>query len=542
MSSLLNRFALWQKFALLGAIAAILVSLPLGMYISEARKAIVAAEAEVQGLPPVRSVMGVVLLVQQHRGMSAMVLSGNDAAQVQRAAKQTEVDRAITAANAALVQVANPAASTQWKEAKDRWAVLPAKVAERQLTAPESFAAHTALVEQMLKVNELLIDHFGLSLDPEADSYYLIDAALVQSPDLIESLGRLRARGSGILTAKTASLDDRAAIVALIEKAKGRFAAVRSAVDKAVAANPALNARLAGPLQATLAKGEDVLRLAHEEIAKPEQHSYNAPDYFNKVTAAIGEQVQFQEAALKELEGILAAREAKLAKTSYALIGAILALVLLGWCFGMKIIRSITGPLHEAIDIAERVAAGDLSTHIEVRYRNETGKLLQALKDMNAGLSQIVSEVRNGTETIATATSEIATGNLDLSSRTEHEASSLEETASTMEELTSTVRQNADNARQANQLALSASTVASRGGEMVQHVVETMNSINDSSRKIVDIISVIDGIAFQTNILALTPPWKQPAQASKAADLPSLPPRCAASPSDRPPLPRKSRN
>ncbi|WP_420476533.1 methyl-accepting chemotaxis protein [Noviherbaspirillum sp. ST9] len=503
MSSLLNRLALWQKFALLGAIAATLVSLPLGMYISEARKAILASEAEVRGLGPVRSVMGVVLLVQQHRGMSAMVLSGNDAAQAQRAAKQSEVDKAISAANAAVSQVANHVIEAKWKEAKDRWAVLPAKVADRQLKAPESFAAHTALVEQMLKVSELMIDHFGLSLDPEADSYYLIEAALTQSPDLIETLGRLRARGSGILTAKTASLEDRASIVALIEKANGRITEVRSAVDKAAAYNPAVNARLAGALQAAMSKGDDLLRLAREEIVRPEQLTYNAPDYFNNVTAAISEQVQFQEAALKQLEEILTTRESKLARTSYALIGAILALVFIGWLLGLKIIRSISNPLHEAIDIAERVAAGDLSTHIEVRYRNETGKLLQALKDMNTGLSKIVSDVRNGTETIATATSEIASGNLDLSSRTEHEASSLEETASTMEELTSTVRQNADNARQANQLALSASAVASKGGEMVQHVVDTMNSINDSSRKIVDIISVIDGIAFQTNILAL---------------------------------------
>jgi len=503
MSSLLNRLFLWQKFALLGAISAILVSLPLVMYVNEARKAIVATEAEVDGLPPMRAVMGVVLLIQQHRGMSAMVLSGNDAAQVQRAAKQAEVDKAIAAANAAVASVASAAIDQKWKEAKDRWAVLPQKVAERQLTAPESFAAHTALVEQMLKAGEMVLDHSGLRLVSEADSAWLVDAALVQSPDLIETLGRLRARGSGILTAKSATLEERAAIVALIEKANGRFAAVRSAVDKAAAANPTVNARLSGPLQATLSKGEDLLRLAREEIVRPEQHSYDAPDFFNKVTAAIGEQVQFQEASLKLLEEILVAHETKLAKTCYTLIGVILALILIGWLLGRRIIRSISEPLHEAIDIAERVAAGDLSTRIEVRYNNETGKLLQALKDMNSGLSKIVSEVRSGAETIATAAGEIATGNVDLSSRTEHEASSLEETASTMEELTSTVKQNADNARQANQLALSASEVASKGGNMVQHVVQTMNSINESSRKIVDIISVIDGIAFQTNILAL---------------------------------------
>jgi methyl-accepting chemotaxis protein len=129
--------------------------------------------------------------------------------------------------------------------------------------------------------------------------------------------------------------------------------------------------------------------------------------------------------------------------------------------------------------------------------------LLQALKDMNGELVRMISQVRGGIDTIATASSQIAAGNQDLSSRTEEQASSLEETASSMEELTSTVKQNADNARQANQLALTASGVAEKGGEVVSQVVTTMGSINDSSRKIVDIINVIDGIAFQTNILAL---------------------------------------
>ncbi|THA43264.1 methyl-accepting chemotaxis protein, partial [Streptomyces sp. A1136] len=130
-------------------------------------------------------------------------------------------------------------------------------------------------------------------------------------------------------------------------------------------------------------------------------------------------------------------------------------------------------------------------------------QLMGALKAMNDSLLNIVSQVRTGTDTIATASTQIASGNLDLSSRTEEQASSLEETASSMEELTSTVKQNADNARQANQLAESASAVAIQGGSVVGQVIDTMGAINDSSRKIVDIISVIDGIAFQTNILAL---------------------------------------
>jgi methyl-accepting chemotaxis protein len=165
--------------------------------------------------------------------------------------------------------------------------------------------------------------------------------------------------------------------------------------------------------------------------------------------------------------------------------------------------RSIIRPLNNAIEIARHVADGDLTSDIEVKTKDETGLLLQALKDMNESLGSIVVEVRNTTDSIGTAAMEVAAGNSDLSQRTEEQASSLEETASSMEELTSTVKQNAENAKHANQLAATASDIAVKGGQAVGEVVQTMASISTSSKKIVDIISVIEGIAFQTNILAL---------------------------------------
>jgi methyl-accepting chemotaxis protein len=175
----------------------------------------------------------------------------------------------------------------------------------------------------------------------------------------------------------------------------------------------------------------------------------------------------------------------------------------IGMVLAVWVAKIVARPLQEAVSLARDVADGDLTRDIDVKSNCETGQLMQALKDMTGNLQNLVSQVRSGTDTIATASSEIASGNQDLSSRTEQQASSLEETASSMEELTSTVKQNADNARQANQLAQSASGIAQKGGDVVGQVVGTMASINESSRKIVDIISVIDGIAFQTNILAL---------------------------------------
>jgi methyl-accepting chemotaxis protein len=181
-----------------------------------------------------------------------------------------------------------------------------------------------------------------------------------------------------------------------------------------------------------------------------------------------------------------------------AVVAVLLAIGLSIW-----IARSITQPVNYAVKIARTVASGDLSSNIDVRSKDEIGQLLLALRDMNDGLQKLVGEVRSSADTIATASNEIASGNMDLSSRTESQASALEETASAMEELTSTVKQNADNAHEANQLAAKASNVAVNSGQVVSQVVDTMASIAESSRQIVNIISVIDGIAFQTNILAL---------------------------------------
>ncbi|HEY0846480.1 MAG TPA: methyl-accepting chemotaxis protein [Noviherbaspirillum sp.] len=219
--------------------------------------------------------------------------------------------------------------------------------------------------------------------------------------------------------------------------------------------------------------------------------------------AAIEEMIVFQ-ADLMKASGA-EARSAVETGIMLLLAMGILA-TLLGGVAGWLITRSLTkqlgGEPGYAMTVMNRISQGDLTASIRTK-EGDHASLLAAIKQMQDSLARIVADVRTGTDTIATASNQIAAGNMDLSARTEQQAGSLEETASSMEELTSTVRQNADNARQANQLAVSASEVAMKGGTVVTQVVDTMSAINESSRKIVDIIAVIDGIAFQTNILAL---------------------------------------
>ena len=175
----------------------------------------------------------------------------------------------------------------------------------------------------------------------------------------------------------------------------------------------------------------------------------------------------------------------------------------MGVALGLLVSKHVTRPLAVAAQSAQRMSEGDMTVALQTDGKDETSQLLMGLETMRQRLQDIVAAVRGNAEQVSTASAEIAQGNHDLSARTEQQASALEETAASMEELSSTVKQNADSARQANQLAMNASTVALQGGKVVGQVVETMKGINESSRKIADIISVIDGIAFQTNILAL---------------------------------------
>jgi methyl-accepting chemotaxis protein-1 (serine sensor receptor) len=225
-----------------------------------------------------------------------------------------------------------------------------------------------------------------------------------------------------------------------------------------------------------------------------------APDAFLAVRTDINALVQLQ---VNEAKKSYEQETQHYQSTVQWAIGTLAVAVVLASLFGYTLIRNITQSLNTAQTLADAIAQGDLTHDIAVEGRDEVARLVQSMAAMRQSLVTVVSNVRQGSESVATASSEIAQGNHDLSARTESQASALEQTAASMEELGSTVSHNADSARQANQLAQNASSVAIKGGEVVSQVVETMKGINDSSRKIGDIISVIDGIAFQTNILAL---------------------------------------
>jgi methyl-accepting chemotaxis protein len=257
-----------------------------------------------------------------------------------------------------------------------------------------------------------------------------------------------------------------------------------------------------GDWKAYLLIHEQVISLTKQFQADQGKRLLNttAEKLFTKATASLDQLVEISQkgAADGSASTVTTYNTARAAMLGIAAVGVALAAFA-----AMVLIRSITRPLSEAVQAIERVAGGDLSVAITATTKDEAGQLLTALNNMQHGLIEVVSKVRHGSESVSAASEEIASGNQDLSNRTEHQASELEQTNAHMSKLSGAVAENAENARQANQLAQGASSLAVRGGQVVGQVVETMKGINDSSRRIADIISVIDGIAFQTNILAL---------------------------------------
>src|SRR5690606_36334432 len=428
-------------------------------------------------------------------------------AEARRATLQGDADRAFEALDAALRQdVQAPALLSAWKEVLQDWVSLAGQVTQKSLAPAENFQAHVDLIARLLRVKSLLLQHYGLSFDPQAQGYYLIDTALNQVPMLTELFGQIRGMGSGLLTRRTASDAERLRIMVLINRAEEHYVALNDALESAIRQYPELGAELTEPGRTALQEARQAIELAQKEILQTQTMRFPATDFFARYTQAIDAQYLLNQAALAQLESVLDDRASQLSGARLLLGGGIVLLSLLAaWAnflITRALLRQLGGEPAYATDIVNRIATGDLAIPIQLNSRDRTS-LLFALGNMRDHLAEIVSQVRSGADAIASASAQITAGNLDLSSRTEQQASSLAETAATTEQITATVRQNADNAQQANTLAAAAGRTATDGGAIVAELVSTMGEINARSQQMADIIGVIDSIAFQTNILAL---------------------------------------
>ncbi|WP_020070465.1 methyl-accepting chemotaxis protein [Paraburkholderia caledonica] len=502
--SFIDRLPIARKLLLLGILILPTIGVPTYLQLKSLLNAVSAASTEQAGLESARALQSLIQLTLQHRAQAATLLGGNNTVAASREATRAAVDQAIARIHQDLkARTRRPDMMRAWESAVANWREIAAAVDARKLSDKESTMRHTEIIEQYLSILDLLLDDTGLALDSEVGTHYLVRAALVSLPKATATLSLTRSRGAGILARGEASPTERAMLASLANAASDQADDLGKAFDKAFHAEPELSAALADELDRANTSIRAALDLATREIVSADAIHYAAIDYIKTFTVALDPLFALEARALDSLKAQLDLRSNRVHRAMLVQVGLLGMMLLIAIVLSSIVVRRITGPLRNALALANRVADGDLTSHVEVVTTDETGQLMQALKAMNSSLASMVARIRTGAETISTGSAQIAAGNTDLSSRTEEQAASLEESAANMIQLTSTVRHNTESARQGNTLAAHASEIAARGGEVVGRVVHTMRDISNSSTKVANITATIESIAFQTNILAL---------------------------------------
>ena len=504
MSAWIASLSLRHKFVLLCLLAVLMAGAPTVLVVRTAVAKLNAIEHERVGMQPSRDLLSVIKLMQEHRGLSNAFLSGDATKKPDLAARRATLDKALEDAARSVGTLQSAPTDATLRAIQSDWAALGHDVAQGQLPPADSVRRHTALVGRSLLLLEDIGAVSGLSLDPDPESYYLIQAAFRDLPRLTEQLGLARARGTGMLVRGSSTPDERQMLQSL------KSVAVNHAVDAERNLARAASARgqelVPGVTQATdqaqtaLKRGLALIDNVSGSETLPDM---KGADYFKATTEVIGAQFGVSEQVLQRLDTLFDRRIAQ-DQSALALIAAIsLGALLLGVWVAIIVTRETTRAVQDAMQVAQALATGDLTRTMRSRSRDEVGRMVDAMGQAIEQLRTTILGIKAASDSVATASSQIAQGNLDLSSRTENQASSLQQTASSMEEMSATVKQNASTAVQANELATAASREATQGGEVFGQVVAKMAEIKQTSTRIAEINAVIDGIAFQTNILAL---------------------------------------
>lgn len=497
--TLMGRLRLIPKFlivAILFAAPAIIVS---ALLLNELNKSILISEKERVGVMHILLVHDVLQLTQQHRALRHLALSGNHPAGEVALKKQTEVTAKLTELDA--VQKMHPemdVASSVNHNMKNWLALIQAIPSAK---AKDSYAAHTALIDQLYKLSTNIADKSHLSLDPEVDTNYLISVFSKALPELANVIVDIAARGAPYIDTGLLEPNEDVLINANIMWAKRDIDRLPAQLDAMFRENPAFKEKIALP-QAVITNSQKFLERAKNEVSSAVDQT-NGTEFLTAGTQSVDALYAYARAAGKLLDNTLVERTERHVLNRNLMLAAILLTLLIAVYLLMGFYLSFSREIQKLSRAVGSVTKGNLSNQVQSTGKDEVAQLLNAFDGMRQVLASLVAEIRLSTDSISTASSEIAHGNADLSTRTEHQASSLEETSASMEQLTSAVKQNTQSARQANQNALSATEIAREGGLAVTQMITMMDAIQRSSQKIGDIIGVIDGIAFQTNILAL---------------------------------------
>lgn len=503
MKKILDQISLPAKFLLLGFFALVLFILPTFLFIQTGNQLIDTKSVELSGIPVEKKVLKLINLLQRHRAESAIAISLNKPDNAPRMALVSQINSLAQTITDDLRQEDQQAQPLKRFELLNQeWEKLQGEINAGNLTLAASLTRHAHLIQVLLNANQDVLDFYQLSLDADLNTYQLIVSIFSRLPLLTETLGQIRASGTSLIAAGNTSDADRSRMAFQIDNGRTALAQFSSNIDKVFLIEPDLKTSFGSLAQDATQQALDALQLANDVFVSG--HASITPvEYVRVFTQAINRYGELGEQTSGRLAELLQSQITERRHAQFALLAGLLSIVLLAILLAVMITRSVTRPVKQAVQVASRVAAGDLTADLVVTGNNEMAELLNALMLMQQRLAQLVSDIKGNATTIASSSEEIARGNGDLSSRTEQQAASLAETAASMEQLASIIQQNADNTRFASDRAESATQAALLSGAAMDSVMETMHKIRGSSGQIEEITSVIDSIAFQTNILAL---------------------------------------
>ncbi len=355
-----------------GLVCLALVAAPLTMYMVQSGRMLRSAHRKYAGIAPSKALLRMVQLQQQHRGLSSGVLGGHTEMEAQRAAKQTETDKAVEAFDALVKSdIPDTALTADWRRAADAWRTLANGVSSRSISGQESFDKHTALVADNLKLLDLLLDYFGLSYDPTGHDYHLTMALLVHMPTLTEFLGQARARGMLLLAEQRITLADRTALIGLISNVERQHESMARELGKAMSLNPQMQTDLGHIAEGSLILAQKAIYIARTQVVEAERLSYSPADYFALFTQAIDGQFALLDQAIVSLEGALQARIATLRSGQETTIGFITLVILVAMGLGTVIVRAIKRDIAalQQSEETQRRHAGELEATVEERTR-----------------------------------------------------------------------------------------------------------------------------------------------------------------------------
>ena len=389
--SLFSRMLLWQKFAILGVLALVLVILPFGFYIATTEKSINTAILETKGIPPVQNLLELVRLLQKHRGLSARLLSGDTQAAAQREETKNAANQLVNNTLAPMIEaMPNDKIKDDWNLIALRWNKLQEQVDKKQITVPESFQEHINVIEDYLSLNDKVADQYGLTLESDAKNYFMIQAFVYANPALTETLGKMRALGSALLVAKQATPAELQRLSGLVDLTKAQRKIALGSLEKAFELDPSIKADLEGLTKDASDNYNTAIELVKKEILNAPELTYAPKDYFDFYTKTIDSYSVRNQKGMEILNKLLNDKANKLRQTELFISFGLLALILIGSAFTFYIIRSITNPLARLVDVMQKLAMGDNNIRVNPETFDELG-LMGRQFDMMVDQRELVS-------------------------------------------------------------------------------------------------------------------------------------------------------